>query len=203
MKDDLPRPNLYLVGFMGTGKSSVARLLAHRLKLELIDSDQAIEASTGRMIKDIFATEGEAYFRELERDFVENGHPEAGCVVACGGGLIAQPGMPERLRARGLVASLFARPQTIFARTSRTNHRPLLQVADPLAEIEALLAIREPYYLAAGASFMTDFRPLHEVAAHIAAYYQRAAPTFRPGGREAATEASALAATARASAKAS
>ncbi|MGF1450626.1 MAG: shikimate kinase [Opitutales bacterium] len=185
MSDANQKPNLYLVGFMGTGKSSVGRLLAPRLGLRFIDSDHAIEEKEGLRVPLIFEEKGEPYFRELERDFIEAGHQRTGCVVACGGGLIVQPGMAERLRELGIVASLFARPETIYERTSRNQNRPLLQVEDPRARITEMLEKREPYYLRAGACFMTDFRPLSEVANHIAAYYQRAVPDFAPAPSEA------------------
>ncbi len=172
------RPNLYLVGFMGTGKSTVGRALARKLHARFLDSDHEIERQEGRPIPDIFKTEGELYFRGLERAFIEGGHPPEGCVVACGGGLVVQPGMRELLRMRGIVASLFATPETIFKRTSRNNNRPLLNVDDPMERISALLAEREPHYLSAGACFMTDCRPLGEVVEHIACFYERARRDF-------------------------
>lgn len=85
----LYRPNLYLLGFMGTGKSSVGRKVAARLKLKFLDSDAEIEKSAGMQINDIFAKYGEEKFRQMERDFMESGHPESGCVISCGGGCAA------------------------------------------------------------------------------------------------------------------
>ena len=80
--------NLYLVGFMGVGKSVIGRSVAAELGMRFIDSDRAIEKEQGCRIADIFKAEGEARFREYERRFVESGHPSHGCVVACGGGLV-------------------------------------------------------------------------------------------------------------------
>ena len=179
------RPNLYLVGFMGTGKSTVGRALARKLKLEFLDSDREIEKAEDRAIAEIFATEGEPYFRDLERAFVEKGHPATGCVVACGGGLVVQPGMAEALRARGIVASLFATPETIVKRTSQNKNRPLLNVADPQARVAELLAQREPHYLKAGACFMTDLRPLSEVVEHLANFYERRARELQAASAQA------------------
>ncbi|MBT7867032.1 MAG: shikimate kinase, partial [Opitutales bacterium] len=92
------KPNLYLVGFMGTGKSAVGRSVASRLGFAFIDSDHAIEEADGRSIKEIFDSEGEVAFRKLERKFIDEGHANECCVISCGGGLIAQPGMLKRLR---------------------------------------------------------------------------------------------------------
>jgi hypothetical protein len=95
--------NLYLVGFMGTGKTTIGRAVAARMGFRLLDSDQEIEKAAGRTIAEIFAQDGEPAFRSMERDFIENGHPDRGCVVACGGGLVVQPGMLERLNRKGVV----------------------------------------------------------------------------------------------------
>lgn len=172
------RPNLYLVGFMGTGKSTVGRHLAHRLGMAFIDSDHVIEAREGRPIRDVFASEGEDYFRRLEREFVENGHDSSGCIVACGGGLVTQEGMVDRLKARGLVACLFASPETILERTSTNKNRPLLDVEDPEEAIRKLLKEREPFYLQAGLCIVTDRRPLSEVTGQLERFYKREAAKF-------------------------
>lgn len=176
-----PRPNLYLVGFMGTGKSTVGRLLAERWRMRYVDSDQAIVEKAGRPIADIFATEGEPYFRSLELDFVRNGHPAEGCVVSCGGGLVVQPGMVEELKKRGLIACLFARPETILKRTGTNRNRPLLNVEDPLGRIRELLAEREPVYLKSGACFTTDSGPMQDLLMHIERFYLRESRRFLSG----------------------
>lgn len=174
-----PRPNLYLVGFMGTGKSTVGRALARRLEMKHLDSDRAIEDAQGCTIPEIFAQHGEAYFRGLERDFVYGGHPEGGCVVSCGGGLVMAPGMIDELKRRGLVACLFASPDTILLRTKGNANRPLLNVENPRQRITELLAEREPVYLQAGACFYTDAQPMGEVVRHIERFYTREAKRFK------------------------
>src|SRR3954462_6924861 len=85
--------NLYLVGFMGTGKTTVGRAVAHKLGFGLLDSDHEIERQQGKAIPEIFAQDGEPAFRALERTFIETGHPPERTVIACGGGLVVQPGM--------------------------------------------------------------------------------------------------------------
>lgn len=177
-KHPRPQPNLYLVGFMGTGKSTVGKLLASRWGMRYIDSDQAIVEQQERQIADIFATNGEAYFRQLEREFVQSGHPQEGCVVSCGGGLVVQEGMVAELKKRGLIACLFARPETILKRTSTNRNRPLLNVDDPLARIRELLAEREPIYLKSGACFTTDSGPMHDLLMHIERFYLRESRRF-------------------------
>jgi len=182
-KPGLSRPNLYLVGFMGTGKSTVGRALARRMKMRHLDSDHAIEAAEGKSIPEIFEAEGEPYFRQLERDFVVSGHPSKNCVVSCGGGLVTQPGMIDELKGRGLVACLFASPDTILQRTRANANRPLLNVADPRKRIVELLAEREPVYLSAGACFYTDFQPMSEIVRHLETFYHRESKRFRPAGQ--------------------
>ena len=174
------QPNLYLVGFMGTGKSAVGRTVAQRLRYQFIDSDQAIEESQGRSIKEIFESDGEAAFRKMEEAFVEEGHPNENCVVSCGGGLIAQPGILERIQSKGPVVCLLAAPQTIFNRVSGSKKRPLLNVENPLAKIEELLKEREPIYRKAGTEVLTDGRSIADVAAHVIRVYKSETRSWQP-----------------------
>lgn len=158
---------------MGTGKSIVGRTLAPRLGLCFMDSDQVIADQQGMSVPGIFAAHGEAFFRQLERRFVESGHPDSGCLVSCGGGLAAQEGMIDLLRSRGVVGALFASPETILARTSGNRNRPLLNVDDPEAAIRALLAAREKFYLQADFCVSTDQRSLIDVVASVQRNYLR------------------------------
>lgn len=168
--------NLYLVGFMGTGKTTIGRAVAVRMGFKLLDSDQEIERKAGRTIAEIFAGDGEGAFRGLERDFVEHGHPARGCVVACGGGLVVQPGMLELLHRKGVVVCLHASLETILKRTQGNRSRPLLNVEeDPLERIRTLYAAREPVYQRAGSVILTDARPAGDVIAHLMRTYRREA----------------------------
>jgi shikimate kinase len=170
-----PTVNLYLVGFMGTGKTTVGRAVAMRLGFETLDSDHEIEREKGRTVAQIFAREGEVEFRTLERKFIESGHPNRGVVVACGGGLVVQPGMLELLRSKGVVICLHASPDTILQRTAQARVRPLLEAEDPEARIRQLFAEREQAYRRAGTVILTDFRPLHDVVMHVLRAYRREA----------------------------
>ena len=170
--------NLYLVGFMGTGKTTVGRAVAQRLGFECIDTDHEIEREQGRTIAEIFAKDGERVFREMERRFVETDPRTSRTVVACGGGLVVQPGMAEMLRQRGIVICLHASIETILARTARNRTRPLLAVGDPDARARALFAEREPLYRSSGTLVLTDGRPLSDIVAHVIRVWRREAPGF-------------------------
>lgn len=180
----LPGVNLYLVGFMATGKSTVGRALAHRLGYDFKDSDAEIERRLGVPVREIFASEGEAVFRRYEREFVESGHPDHRCVIACGGGLVTQPGMIELLKEKGVVICLYATSQTILQRTQGNKNRPLLEVENPQERIQALMAEREPFYRRAGALVLTDNRGLGEVVEHLQRVYLREAEAFLRERRE-------------------
>jgi shikimate kinase len=168
-------PNLYLAGFMGTGKSALGRKLAEAKKMRFLDSDEVIARAAGKPVAQIFAEEGEEEFRRRERQFIERGHPLRGCVVALGGGLVTQPGLIEALRARGVLVCLVASPEAILQRTRGNPSRPLLNVPDPAARIRELLAQREVFYQRAGTCIMTDGRTLGDLLAHLERIYRREA----------------------------
>ena len=170
--------NLYLVGFMGTGKSTVGRAVAHKLGFNVLDSDHEIERQRGKTIPEIFASDGEPAFRVMEREFIERGHPAERNVVACGGGLVVQPGMLEVLKSKGVVVCLHASLETILERTSRHQHRPLLAGENPGERIRTLYAAREPIYKQSGTVILTDARPLHDVVAHVMRAWRRDAMDF-------------------------
>lgn len=170
---EAPRTNLYLVGFAGTGKSTVGRHVARELNYTLLDSDHEIEREQGRPITEIFAQDGEAAFRAMERKFIESGHAPDGCVVACGGGLIVPEGMLDLVKQRGIVICLHASLDTVLERTSRTNHRPLLQAEDRAERLRTLYAAREAIYRRTGTMILTDARPMREIVAHVLRVYRQ------------------------------
>jgi shikimate kinase len=170
--------NLYLVGFMGTGKTTVGRGAAQRLGFTYLDSDHEIERSQGRTVAELFAVEGEPAFRRMEREFIVGGHPAQRAAVSCGGGLVVQPGMRDELRSRGVVICLHASIETILARTGRQTHRPLLAGGDPEERLRALYAEREPVYRGAGTVILTDGRPLKDIVAHVVRVWSREAVEF-------------------------
>lgn len=167
-------PNLILTGFMGTGKTTLGRLLSHSLGFRFCDTDKIIQQKTGRSIPEIFATDGEAAFRELEKQCVAEWLPEGGAVISTGGGIVTIPGIASALRARGVVVALFASPKVILERTGNGKNRPLLQTAgDPLEHIRTLLAAREQAYMNSGINVFTDCRSLNELAAIVERIYRR------------------------------
>jgi shikimate kinase len=164
---------------MGTGKTTVGRTVAHRIGFKCVDSDHEIERKAGKPISRIFAEDGEASFREQERRFIEEGHSTQKVVVACGGGLVVQPGMLEALSGKGVVVCLHASIETILARTGRHKQaRPLLDVEDPDARARALYAEREAIYRSAGTVILTDSRPLSEIAGHVIRVWRRESLSF-------------------------
>lgn len=170
--------NLYLVGFMGTGKTTVGRALAQRTGFAVMDSDHEIERVQGRTISDIFAQQGEPAFRAMEREFIEHGHPTARHIIACGGGLVVQPGMLDLLQTKGVVICLHASLETVLARTARHRTRPLLAVEDPETRIRTLYAAREAIYKRSGTVILTDSRPLNEIVTHVMRAWKRDAADF-------------------------
>jgi shikimate kinase len=164
---------------MGTGKTTVGRAVAHRLGFKCADSDHEIERRANKTIAEIFAQDGEAEFRRLEREFIVSGHAAERLVVACGGGLVVQPGMLATVSGKGVVVCLHASIETVLARTGRHGKtRPLLDVADPDTRARALYAEREAIYRSAGTVILTDSRPLNEIAAHVARVWRREAVEF-------------------------
>ena len=170
--------NLYLVGFMGTGKTTVGRAVGQKLGFHVLDSDHQIEQLQGKTIPEIFAQNGEPAFRAMERDFIERGHPSERVLVACGGGLVVQPGMLTLLKSKGVVICLHASLETILARTARHRNRPLLDVENPEERIRTLYTAREPIYKQSGTVILTDSRPLPEIVAHVIRTWRRDAADF-------------------------
>ena len=164
-------PNLYLIGFMGTGKSTSGKLCAQKIGLQFIDSDQEIEKTSGMSIRTIFETQGEERFRALEKDFILTGHSPSGNLISCGGGLPIPPGMIETLKSKGLVLCLWASPETILRRTSGNTSRPLLQNDDPRNKIEKLLHEREKRYRLADRIISTEGKSEQDVADEISKHY--------------------------------
>jgi shikimate kinase len=138
--------NIYLVGMMGAGKTTIGRHLARRLKKRFVDCDHEVEARTGVRIPVIFEIEGEEGFRRRESMVLDEMASERGLVLATGGGVVLNPSNRSRLAETGLVVYLCAPPEELYARTQHDRNRPLLQVPDPLGKIRELYAARDPLY---------------------------------------------------------
>jgi shikimate kinase len=175
-----PVPNLYLVGFAGTGKSTIGRLVAKDLRFPFFDTDHEVERIGGKPVADIFANEGEAAFRELERRVVAEELPAAGAVVACGGGLVVPEGRLDLLRGKGVVVCLHATVDVLVQRTARTTHRPLLAGEDREKKVRELFAAREPIYRRAGTMVLTGGRTKHDITGHVLRVYREEARHWKP-----------------------
>lgn len=139
-------PNVFLVGPMGAGKSTIGRQLAETLGYAFADSDQDIQRRTGVDIPTIFEFEGEAGFRARERQAIEELTEADGLVLATGGGAVMVAENRQRLAARGYVIYLHCSAEQQHTRTARDRNRPLLDTPDPLARLQELMAEREPVY---------------------------------------------------------
>ncbi|HEX3717029.1 MAG TPA: shikimate kinase [Verrucomicrobiae bacterium] len=159
--------NVALVGFMGTGKSSVGRIVAEHLHFDFIDTDEWIESQTGKTVADIFAQNGEEAFRKLEENTAQTLQSRQNIVISAGGGFIANPANLDSLKSHAMVVCLWASPETIWERVRVQIHRPLLQTADPLAKIRELLNARSAAYHQADAMIHTGFRSPREVAQQV------------------------------------
>jgi dihydroorotase len=140
--------NIVLMGFMGTGKSTVGKRLAARLGMTFLDMDTLIEERAGKPIPKIFEEDGEPHFRALERTLARELSRRSGLVIACGGGVVLNPDNLRDYSRTGLVVCLTATPETILERTSRARNRPLLEEPDRLKRILDLLEKRRHLYAA-------------------------------------------------------
>ncbi len=138
--------NVFFVGLMGAGKTTVGRAVARRLERPFFDSDHEIEARTGARIPVIFELEGESGFREREVQVIDELTTREGIVLATGGGAVLRPENRAALKERGFVVYLRANPHDLWLRTRRDKNRPLLQTEDPKARLESLYEIRDPLY---------------------------------------------------------
>ncbi len=157
-----------IIGFMGTGKTTVGRLLAERLGRRFVDLDDAIGARAGRSIADIFREGGEVAFRKLELEALRQALAEPEVVLATGGGAACREPNLSMMLAAAKVVALSAPPEEILRRTGRRSGRPLLDgAADPLAAARDLLEEREPFYARAHIRVDTVNKRPEEVMAEV------------------------------------
>lgn len=160
--------NLFLVGPMGAGKSTIGRMLAKELRLPFKDSDKEIEERTGANIPWIFDVEGEAGFRERERAMIAELSELEGAVVATGGGVILRPDNRAALRQGGRVIYLHTTVEQQVNRTAKDRNRPLLRTPNPAQILQELMAIRDPLYREiADVIIDTDERPPRQVVQEV------------------------------------
>lgn len=141
--------NIYLTGFMGCGKTTVGKELSMKLHRPLLDMDKMIEDKAGCSIKEIFASEGETHFRQLETDVLKEIEGMSHQIVSTGGGAVLKEENRESMQAGGRVVFLHASAEHLMKHLKNDKNRPLLQVEDPEAAIREMLTERESYYLSA------------------------------------------------------
>lgn len=159
--------NVYLVGFMGTGKTSVGKELAKVSKRQFLDLDELIELKEQRRISDIFAKNGEAYFRRVESKTLLDVAKENNFVVGCGGGIVINPENIKVMKDSGVIICLAATPEIILKRTSGATHRPLLNVKNPKKQIAHLLKLRACYYAQADKTIDTSKLSIKQVVSKV------------------------------------
>ncbi len=140
------RENIIITGFMGTGKSVVAKELARKLKMKFIDMDRIIEEGQGMSIADIFSRYGENYFRQQENKLVKELSQKENMIIATGGGTLLSSDNARILGQRGQIICLYADSRTIYNRVKRRNNRPLLKGENVLSDIDRLLEERKKIY---------------------------------------------------------
>lgn len=157
-----PPENVVLVGFMGSGKSTVGRMLARQLRFRFLDTDKLVEERAQMKIPEIFAKHGEGDFRKRETEVLASLAKVRRHILATGGGIVTTPENIPLLRALGLVVLLTAEPDEIYRRVSRNSGRPLLQVEDPRKRVLDLMAARQPLYDSAAHFQVDSTRLRHE-----------------------------------------
>jgi shikimate kinase len=155
--------NIILTGFMGVGKTQVGTQLAKDLGYRFVDTDKLIEADQHLTITSIFAKFGEPYFREIEAKIIQEVAQRESQVVSTGGGAVIRDMNREAFKKAGFVVCLTARPEVIYERIKHETHRPLLQIADPLAKIRELLESRAKFYAQADVTIDTSDQSVDDV----------------------------------------
>jgi shikimate kinase len=167
-------PGVVLIGFMGSGKSSVGRELARRFGAPFVDVDERIESAAGSPIRDLFEREGEPAFREREKAALRGALSVKGCVIATGGGAFSDGENRALLRSYAPVVYLEAAVGTLLARLAGDLGRPLLRGGDREVVVRELLSRRIPGYRTADLTVRTDGRTVEEVAGQVADWIDRA-----------------------------
>lgn len=159
--------NIYLVGFMGTGKSFVGRILAKRLKLYFYEMDTELERRAGKKVAQIFAQDGENVFRVMETNLLNEIALKTSMVVSCGGGVVCSETNIAIMKRNGIIINLNSSAEKVYERINGDATRPLLQVENPLEKIKELMAKRAPFYARADYQVSSENETPEQVAAAI------------------------------------
>lgn len=159
---------IFLIGFMGTGKTTISKKLKEKLKYPLYDTDAMIVEQEGMNISEIFEKKGEAYFRQVETEIIKKFETMGQCIVSCGGGVPLNRENVAYMRHCGKIVCLKATPQTVFEHVRYGKERPLLKGNMNVEYIEILMKRREPaYQYASDITVTTDGKELDEIAGEI------------------------------------
>ena len=160
--------NLILIGFMGTGKSTIARQLSKQLDMPFFEMDEMIVQKEGMEISDIFQEKGEAYFRDLETALLKKLLQEEKGILSCGGGIILRDENIQAMKKHGTVILLTAKPETILKRVKHNQSRPVLNGKKNINDITKLMKERESrYQMAADITISTDDKSLSQICEEI------------------------------------
>ena len=159
--------NIILIGFMGTGKTTIATKIANELGMRYVSTDDLIEKKEKRTINEIFTKSGEDHFREIESEVIRGLSAPDGLVIDTGGGAVIREENLSNLKAGGVVICLTADVDTVLERTKKYKHRPLLNVEDPKRKIRELLAKRAALYAKADHCIDTGKFTVRQVVGEI------------------------------------
>lgn len=160
--------NIFLVGFMGAGKSTIARTLQRELGFPLVEMDERIVQEQGMSINDIFAQYGEAHFREIESQLVVDLGKQEPSIVSCGGGVVVRPENMQNMKKSGRIVLLKASPETIFERVKNSTDRPILNGHMNVEYIAELMEKRRALYEeAADITIQTDGKTREQICEEI------------------------------------
>jgi len=160
--------NVYLVGMMGSGKTTTGKALAKMLGVRFVDLDEQIVERVGRSINDIFKMEGELYFRNVESELLLQVSKDSNQIVATGGGIVINPSNSARMKSTGLVVYLKTGLDALWQRVKAKTDRPLLSTSDPRKALEGLHSERTPLYEEnSDQTFLTDGKSPEAVALEI------------------------------------
>ena len=160
--------NIFLIGFMGAGKSTIAKELVKNLSMELVEMDAQIVKEQGMSINDIFSKYGENHFRDIESDLVKTLANKGNCIVSCGGGVVVRNHNVEVMKSNGKIVFLSASPETIFERVKHSTDRPILNGHMNIEYIAELMEKRrELYENACDIKIDTDNKNIRQICEEI------------------------------------
>lgn len=162
------KKHIFLIGFMGSGKSTVAKYLSSAYQMKQIEMDEQIEKNEGRSISSIFEKEGEEYFRTLETELLKSLDPRETFVVSCGGGAAVKEENVREMKEKGRIILLSAQPETVYVRVKNSHNRPLLEGNMNVSYIKDLMDKRQKLYeRAADFQVKTDGRTAEDIGEEI------------------------------------